>query len=267
MDLGLSGKVAVITGGSSGIGLGVAERMAAEGAEVLICARRDDVLKDAVAQVADRTGKTIAAVSIDVTKPADLDRLRDEVLRRYGRIDILINNAGTGTYKPFLDVTDDELIEGMQLNFFAQFRVAQRFVPIMQKAKSGSIVNISGCSGLMVLDPPFLSTCTGPAKAAEIRFTKALAAEVGPSGIRVNCIVPNFVVTPERFERWRNTMGGGSNASTEEIQEKWGARITLPGKRWCTIEEVTNTILFVASPASSYTHGSIIVVDGGYGRD
>lgn len=266
MDLGLSGKVAVITGGSSGIGLGVAERMAAEGAEVVICARREDVLKGAIAQVAERTGKTIAGLSIDVTQPAEVDRLRDEVLRLHGRVDILINNAGTGIYKPFLDVTEDDLIGGMQLNFFAQFRVAQRFVPIMQKAQSGSIVNISGCSGLMVLDPPFLSTCTGPAKAAEIRFTKALAAEVGPSGIRVNCIVPNFVVAPERFERWRNSMGGGSRTSSE-IQEEWGARITLPGKRWCTIDEIASTILFVASPASSYTHGSVIVVDGGYGRD
>jgi 3-oxoacyl-[acyl-carrier protein] reductase len=265
MDLDLSGKVAVITGGSSGIGLGVAEAMAAEGAKVVICARREDVLKSAVEQVADRTGGSITGLSIDVTNPADVDRLRDEVMRLHGRVDILINNAGTGIYKPFLEVTEEELTGGMQLNFFAQFRVAQRFVPIMQKAKSGSIVNISGCSGLMVLDAPFLSTCTGPAKAAEIRFTKALAAEVGPFGIRVNCIVPNFVVAPERFERWRNSMGGGSR-SASEIQEDWGARITLPGKRWCTIEEITNTIMFIASPASSYTHGSVIVVDGGYGR-
>lgn len=265
MDLGLSGKTAVITGGSSGIGLGVAERMAAEGVEVLICARRQDVLDEAVQQIKEKTGKTVAAISVDVTKPKEIDLLRDAAVKQLGKVDILINNAGTGTYKPFLEVTDDELIDGMQLNFFAQFRVSQRFVPIMQQAKSGSIVNISGCSGLMVLDPPFLSTCTGPAKAAEIRFTKALAAEVGPSGVRVNCVVPNFVITPERFERWRQAMGGGMN-SAEQIQETWGARITIPGKRWCTIEEVTNTILFVASPAASYMHGSVMIVDGGYDR-
>jgi NAD(P)-dependent dehydrogenase (short-subunit alcohol dehydrogenase family) len=266
MDLGLAGKVAVVTGGSSGIGLGVAQALAAEGADVLICARREPVLAAAAQKIKQATGKTVATASIDVTSPQAIDRLRDIVAERYGRIDVLINNAGTGTYKPFLEVTDDELVDGMALNFFAQFRVTQRFVPMMQRARSGSIVNISGCSGLMVLDPPFLSTCTGPAKAAEIRFTKALAAEVGAFGIRVNCIAPHFVVAPERFERWRRTMGADPAATAEDIQQQWGARIALPGKRWCTIEEVTKAILFVASPAASYMTGSVMVIDGGYGR-
>lgn len=266
MDLSFDGKVAVVTGGSSGIGLGVAKRLAAEGAEVLICARRAEVLAAAAEGIRADTGKTVATVSTDVARPDQIDALRDEVITRFGRVDVLINNAGTGTYKPFLEVTDDELIDGMALNFFSQFRVSQRLVPLMRDGSGGSIVNVSGCSGLMVLEPPFFSTCTGPAKAAEIRFTKALAAEVGAWNIRVNCVAPNFVVTPERFERWRTTINKNPDAQAEDLQSEWGARIALPGKRWCTIEEAVNTILFVASSAASYMTGSVIVVDGGYDR-
>jgi 3-oxoacyl-[acyl-carrier protein] reductase len=266
MDLGLTGKSVVITGGSSGIGLGLAESMVSEGAHVLICARRQNVLDDAAMQIKRRTGKDIRTLSVDVTDGAQLDRLRDVAVETFGGVDILINNAGTGIYKPFLEVTEQDLVDGMALNFFAQFRTAQRFVPIMQRQKSGSIVNVAGCSGLMTLDPPFLSTCTGPAKAAEIRFTKALAAEVGQWGIRVNCVAPNFVVTPERFERWQTTMNADRAATPEQLQQQWGARIALPGKRWSTIEEATNAIMFVASPAASYMTGSVTIVDGGYDR-
>lgn len=266
MDLGLKRKVVLITGGSSGIGLGVARQFAMDGARLFLCARRPEPLTAAAEQIIQATGVELAYTQADVTSLVDLDRLVDEVSRRFGRVDILINNAGTGIYKPFLEVTDDDLMHGMEINFFAQFRLAQRIVPIMKSQGEGSIVNISGCSGLMVLDPPFHSTCTGPAKAAEVRFTKALAAEVGPFNIRVNCVAPNFVVTPERFELWRNTIGASDTLEPEELQRKWGGRIALPGHRWCTIDEVAKTIVFVASPASSYMTGSVVVVDGGFDR-
>ena len=162
MNLQLVGKVVVITGGSVGIGLGTAHRFAEEGARLFLCARREDPLKEAVKKITAATGAEVATLVADVTKPADVDALHDAVLERYGRVDVLINNAGIGIYKPFLEVTEEDLVSGMSLNFFAQFRVSQRFVPLMIKQGGGAIVNVAGCSGLQVLDPPFILHALGP---------------------------------------------------------------------------------------------------------
>ena len=126
-------------------------------------------------------------------------------------------------------------------------------------------MNIAGSSGVMLLDPPFNSTCTAPAKAAEIRFTKALALELGQFNIRVNCVAPSLVVVPERINEWRQAMGGG-HLGDQELREKWGARIVLPEHRWCTTDEAARVIVFVASPAASYMTGSVSIVDGGMNR-
>jgi 3-oxoacyl-[acyl-carrier protein] reductase len=136
---------------------------------------------------------------LDVTEVDQIEIIPRIITDKLGRIDILINNAGTGTYKAFLEVTDEELVEGMAINFFAQFRIYQRVVPMMIAQGSGRIVNVSGQTGIMTLNPPFVSSCTGPAKSAEIRFSKVLANELAPHNIRVNCVIPGFINTPERF--------------------------------------------------------------------
>ena len=116
------------------------------------------------------TQAKIETQPLDVTKIEQIATIPQIVKDKLGRIDILVNNAGTGTYKPFLEVTDGELVEGMAINFFAQFRICQRVVPMMIAQGGGRIVNVSGQTGIMTLNPPFLSSCTGPAKSAEIRF-------------------------------------------------------------------------------------------------
>jgi 3-oxoacyl-[acyl-carrier protein] reductase len=266
VDTKLHGKVVVITGGSSGIGLGTAKAFAREGARLFLCARNADGLKRAAGEIERATpGAEVASARADVTRPADVDALRAAVVACYGRIDVLVNNAGTGIYKPFLEVTEEDLLAGMSLNFFAQFRVAQRFAPMMIAQQSGAIVNVAGCSGLQVLEPPFFSTCTGPAKAAEIRFTKALANELGRFGIRVNCVAPNFVDVPERVDRWSKAMDA-EGLTVDQLKYKWAARVALPERRWATIEDVAQTVVFAASPVSSYTTGAVFVVDGGFDR-
>jgi len=267
MTLQLKDKVVVITGGSSGIGLGIAHRFATEGAKLLLCARGEDALASAAHSIAKETGAEVHWVSADVKIPEQVDRLRDALVEKYGTIDVLINNAGTGIYKPFLEVTEEDLERGMSLNFIAQFRVTQRFVPLMIKQGKGSIVNIAGCSGMQVLDPPFFSTCSGPAKAAEIRFTKALAAEIGVHGIRVNCVAPNFTEVPERTDKWLAQMSEGTSLSAEETKRRWANRVVLPGKPWASIENVADTVAFAASPLAGYTTGQVFVIDGGFGRD
>jgi 3-oxoacyl-[acyl-carrier protein] reductase len=264
VELELKDKTVIVTGGSRGIGLETARLFAAEGARVLLGARRQSALAEAADDIEETTGKRVDTVSVDVTEPADLDRLVTEARTRLGQIDILVNNAGTGTYKPFLEVTDEDLRHGMEINFFAQFRLCQRVIPDMLAAGGGSIVNISGETGIRVMPSPFLSSCTGPAKAAEIRFSKVLASEFGPRGIRVNCVVPGLVLTPERFAKWEREMAGTTldEEQAEQVRREWGRNIANPDNRWGTPQELAALIVFAASGASPYVNGAVLVADG-----
>jgi NAD(P)-dependent dehydrogenase (short-subunit alcohol dehydrogenase family) len=267
MDLGLHGKAVIITGGSRGIGLETGRRFADEGARVLLCARRDDALAEAAADIKGTTGVTVETVAADVTRPPELDKAVTTALELFGSIDVLVNNAGTGTYKPFLEVTEEELEYGMSINFFAQFRMCQRVVPHMIRQGGGSIVNVSGETGIRVTPAPFLSSCTGPAKAAEIRFSKILASELGPHGIRVNCVVPGLVYTPERFAKWEREMVGHELTGTEadEIRAQWARHMgtARPGQQWATPQEVSALIAFAASGAVPSVTGAALVIDSG----
>ena len=264
MELGLAGKAVVVTGGSKGIGLETARLFAREGARVLIAARRESALAEAAADILASTGRTVATHSMDVTDTTQIAALPEAIRRTLGRIDILVNNAGTGTYKPFLEVTDEELLYGMAINFFAQFRICQRVVPMMIDQGGGRIVNVSGETGIKVTDPPFLSSCTGPAKSAEIRFSKVLASELAPHGIRVNCVVPGLVLTPERFAKWEREMAKRplDPAEAERVRHEWSANQGMRETRWGTPEELANMIVFAASDAAGYVNGAVLVADG-----
>jgi 3-oxoacyl-[acyl-carrier protein] reductase len=263
MDLGLAGKTALVTGGSKGIGLETARALAREGVKVLICARREDALAEAARDVMQTTQVKIETHSLDVTKVEQIAAIPRLVAEKLGRIDILVNNAGTGTYKPFLDVTDDELVEGMAINFFAQFRICQRIVPLMIAQGGGRIVNVSGETGIMTLNPPFLSSCTGPAKSAEIRFSKVLANELAPHNIRVNCVIPGFIHTPERFAKWEREMAKRQLSAEDAERERaqWSTNQGSRDTRWGRPEEIANLIVFAVSDAASYINGAELVAD------
>jgi NAD(P)-dependent dehydrogenase (short-subunit alcohol dehydrogenase family) len=263
MDLGLAGKTALITGGSKGIGLETARALAREGVKILICARRESALAEAAHDIMQTTQATIETHSLDVTKVEQIATIPRVVAAKLGRIDILVNNAGTGTYKPFLDVTDEELVEGMAINFFAQFRICQRIVPLMIAQGGGRIVNVSGETGIMTLNPPFLSSCTGPAKSAEIRFSKVLANELAPHNIRVNCVIPGFINTPERFAKWERELAKRKLSPEDAARERalWSGNQGSRDTRWGTPEEIANLIVFAVSDAASYINGAELVAD------
>jgi 3-oxoacyl-[acyl-carrier protein] reductase len=263
MELGLAGKTALVTGGSKGIGLETARALAREGVKVLICARRETALADAARDIMATTQAKIETHSLDVTKIEQIEKIPRVVDEKLGRIDILVNNAGTGTYKPFLDVTDAELVEGMAINFFAQFRICQRIVPLMIAQGGGRIVNVSGQTGIMTLNPPFLSSCTGPAKSAEIRFSKVLANELAPHNIRVNCVIPGFINTPERFAKWEREMAKRKLSVEDAARERaqWSSNQGMRDTRWGTPEEIANLIVFAVSDAASYINGAELVAD------
>ena len=250
MELGLANKTALVTGGSKGIGLETARTLAREGVKVLICARRESALAD-------------AARDIMQTTQAKIETIPRIVKDKLGHIDILINNAGTGTYKPFLEVTDEELVDGMAINFFAQFRICQRIVPMMIARGGGRIINVSGQTGIMTLNPPFLSSCTGPAKSAEIRFSKVLANELAPHNIRVNCVIPGFINTPERFAKWEREVAKRQLSPEDAASERslWSSNQGMRDTRWGTPEEIANLVVFAVSDAASYINGAELVAD------
>ena len=265
MDLNLKDKVVVVTGGSAGIGLETSRLLAEEGARVLLCSRREEALARAAEDIERSTGTSVDILSVDVTDLGDIEKLVSHVKERYGRIDVLVNNAGTGTYKPFLEVTDEELVHGMAINFFAQFRITQRFAPMMIDQHYGVVINVAGETGIRVLPPPFRSSCTGPAKSAEIRLSKVLATELGEHNIRVNCVVPGYVYTDERFDKWEREVAQGEldEEGARAKRKEWGRNIARPDHEWGTALELANLIVFAASDRASYVNGAVLVADGG----
>ena len=263
MELGLANKTALVTGGSKGIGLETARTLAREGVKVLICARRESALADAARDIMQTTQAKIETHPLDVTKIEQIETIPRVVKDKLGHIDILINNAGTGTYKPFLEVTDEELVDGMAINFFAQFRICQRIVPMMIARGGGRIINVSGQTGIMTLNPPFLSSCTGPAKSAEIRFSKVLANELAPHNIRVNCVIPGFINTPERFAKWERELAKRQLSPEDAARERslWSSNQGMRDTRWGTPEEIANLVVFAVSDAASYINGAELVAD------
>jgi len=259
MDLDLKDKVVLITGASKGIGLAAAQLFASEGAQIVLAARRETELNAACGELSRLTGQEVETFPADVTRLEDLDRLAAFMKDRFNRVDVLVNNAGTGTYKPFLEVTDEDLEYGMAINFFAQFRLSQRVVPMMIEAGSGSIVNVSGRTAYQTALPPG-STCTGPSKAAELRFTADLAAELRPHGIRVNCVVPGVVITEERFEKWERESAG--NNYDEVVASTRREKIISEFGPWGDTDAVADTIVYLASPRASYVNGESVLVDG-----
>src|SRR5260370_5903336 len=143
----------------------------------------------------------------------------------------------------------------MGINFFAQFRICQRIVPMMIAQGGGRIVNVSGQTGIMTLNPPFLSSCTGPAKSAEIRFSKVLANELAPHNIRVNCVIPGFINTPERFAKWEREMAKRQLSPEDAARERaqWSRNQGMHDTRWRTPQHPATLILFALSSPTTYT--------------
>lgn len=268
MKLDLQGYVVCVTGASEGIGLATASAFAAEGAHVIICARRPEKLEEAVkliqTKIQPELNGSVESIRADVTSLADIDTLIEDISRKYGRLDILVNNAGTGIYKPFAEVTEDDLQSGMALNFFAQFRVSQRALPLLKLSRFPSIINISGRTAIRGNFPPG-SSCTGPAKAAEVRFSIDLATELAEFGIRVNCVVPGVVKSEERMRLWESQAADGKWDPKAAVNKREDLEsISVPkGQTWGLPADIANVVIFLASPRSGYVNGVSLTVDGG----
>ena len=257
MDLGLKGKVALVTGGSKGIGKGVARGLLEEGAKVAICARTKADLDTAAAELAKATGGEVLAVAGDLTREADVQKIVDTTVGRFGRIDVLVNNAGAAPGGLLLDLSEEQWQQALQLKFMGYVRCMKAVIPHMLKQGGGRIVNIVGSDGVK---PIGIELTPSAANAADLAVTVALAEQYGPHNICINAINPGPVTT----ERWDTLIGGIAKVrkiSVDEAQKR--AERSIPLGRICTVEEVANVAVFVASSRASFMNGALITLDGG----
>jgi NAD(P)-dependent dehydrogenase (short-subunit alcohol dehydrogenase family) len=200
MDLGLTNKVAIITGGSEGIGKAAAQRMAEEGARVLIVARRAEVLEAAAKSIQPATGDgTVVPVQGDVTETATIDRVVQTALDRFGRIDILVNNAGVSMAKPFVDVTDEDWENDFSLKVWAAVRLMRKVIPHMREAGGGRIINVTNLGGRT---PGPSSMPTSISRAAGMAITKGMSKDLAKDNILVNTVCIGLIKSGQHERRY-----------------------------------------------------------------
>src|SRR5579885_690373 len=236
MNLELDGKVAIITGGSKGIGRAAALGFLNEGASVLICARGRDSLDETVAAAGHAARERIEAITADLTDGNAIPRIVARCVERFGRLDILVNNAGSARTGPFLDLSDEAWLSDWSLKFFGYVRMARAALPLIQQSGGGVILNVIGAAAL---DPRASYTIGGAANAALNHFTKALAEEAAPHGVRVVGINPGPILT-ERLLKMR----GGLDPRSAAQPAAEAFRTMTPLGRVGQPEEVADLILF-----------------------
>ena len=255
MELGLAGKVALVTGSSRGIGRGIAVALAQEGCDLVLTGTDAAALKDAAAAVT-KHGRKAETVAIDLRKDEAPAALTDAAKRAYGRLDILVNNAGTTKRGDFLTLTDADWTEGYALKFFAHVRLSRTAWPLL-KASGGSLVSIGGTSGRV---PTAGFTIGSSVNAAVAAFSKALADLGKTDGVQVNCIHPSYVDT-ERFARRVKADMERTGKSEAEVRE-WH-RADIGTIRLGTTDDVANLVAFIVSPRGRWLHGATVDLDGG----
>lgn len=247
----LKDRVAIVTGAGSGIGRAGAEIMAREGA-ILMIADRDPAGGQETADRITQAGGHASFVQTDVSRDADLHGLVDQTIQKHGRIDILHNHAGIQINGTLEEVSAEGMDQSWRINTRAHFVAAKAVVPHMKRQGGGAIVNTASNSGVF-LDEGMLAYIT--TKAATIMMTKQMALDYARHNIRVNALCPGFVDTP--FNKpYADQMGGRKQL------EDYVAN-TIPLGRWATVEEIAESVLYLASDRSSYMTGHALVVDGG----
>ncbi|HEY7366201.1 MAG TPA: SDR family oxidoreductase [Methylomirabilota bacterium] len=250
LDLGLGGKVAIITGGSEGLGRATAERLAREGARVAICARRKDVLERAADGIRKATGGEVLAQPADVTQVADIEAFVNAVVARFNGVDILVNNAGTSSAAPFASVDDATWQRDFDLKVMGAIRFCRLVIPLMKQRGGGRIINVTTVGGKA---PAARALPTSLTRAAGINLTKSLANEHAADRILVNTVCLGLV----KSAQWERRAKGDLDAYYREAAKR------VPVGRVGEAEEFADLVAFLASERAGYITGTAINFDGG----
>jgi NAD(P)-dependent dehydrogenase (short-subunit alcohol dehydrogenase family) len=259
LNLELSGKAAIVTGGSSGIGLATAKALFAEGASVLIAAHRleDSVTSIKKASPGRKRGNDVVAVDIDLTEADSAKSVAKAAMDHFGKIDILVNCAGAARAGAFLELSDQNFLDAWSLKLLGYIRMVREVVPFMMQRKDGRIVNIIGSSGREPM-PTFL--CGSTANAALINFTRCVSRELAQHHVRINGISPGPAET-EHFVRIAENTAKARGTTTEAIMAE--TTDNIPIGRMVKPEEIATLVLFLVSDLSAAITGTEILIDGG----
>jgi 3-oxoacyl-[acyl-carrier protein] reductase len=259
MEMGLKGKVAVITGGSVGIGLAVAEALAQEGVDQVMCARNEERVQEEAKSVQEKYGVKVVGVKADVSKAQDIDALVSRVEKEFGGADILINNAGTGSNEKIMTASDEKWQYYWDLHVMAAVRLSRGLIPFMRQRGWGVILNNASICAKQPLDYEPIYNVT---KSALMMFSKVLSNEVVGDNIRVNCINPGLVLTPD-WVKTAKQLTDGSDQTHEQYLDGIAKKFA-PIERFATPEELAHFFVFLCSDKASYCVGSTFYVDGGW---
>ena len=249
MKIDVKGKICVVTGSTKGIGKGIAEALADNGGTVVICSRKQNECDAVAAEIREKYGVDAIGVSADITKTEAIENLFNTVMEKYGRVDVLVNNAGSAITKRAEELTEEDFDHVLALDLRAVFFCSQAAGKIMIKQKSGKIISIASVLGV-VADKQVLPSCV--AKGGVLQMTRALALEWAKYNIQVNAICPGYVITElNRKELTDEKIGGGLLRKTAM-------------RRFGEVDEIAGAAVYLASDASSYTTGEPIIVDGGW---
>ena len=257
MDLKLQDKVVLVTGGSKGIGKAISLSLSKEGCRVAICARGEDLLKKTASLIQNETGNEVLPVTADLTQPTDVKLMTENVISHFGRIDVLINNAGSSPGGILETLTEEDWAQSLQLKFMGYVRCCKEIIPHMRKQGGGRVVNIIGNDGVKF---SYWEITPGAANAAGQNFTLSLAGQYGKDNITFVAINPGPVET-ERWDGLLEAMARDRNISKEEADRL--SKASIPLGRICTTEEVADLATFMASDRAHFINGTMIEIDGG----
>ena len=260
MDFGLNDKVALVTAASKGLGKGIALQLAREGAEVAISSRSEEALRVAAAEIAAASGRQPLVVAADVSDTAAIERLVALTLERFGRIDVLVNNAGGTPPGQFTDLSDEQWQGAVDLLLLSTVRLTRAVLPQMRERRWGRIINSTSVSVKQPIAGLLLSNSV---RTAVIGLAKTLSQEVARDGITVNNLLPGSIYT-DRIEQLNRARAQRTGQSIEEVRR--AAEEDIPIGRYGTVEEYAAAAAFLASEQASYITGLSLLVDGGLYR-